>query len=425
MTNYTYDDDDQDLSSGKRSRKPIIFIAIGVVATLLVGFLLIAQPLSQNKAEATRWKCVYGGGLADTPGLKMTVPPGTRGGFTVFDTARTIPSDVRDYIIDADAAAADPGATPIILPVQARDIRVGDELISSDGVTYIELELQAKFVFNENACVWDSKYGRGMSDLTFDAAQGTPSGWTAWLKNNMYKRIQEAARPVVKDFDWLQLSTNQEVTYGDQQPDEVFDVLAREIAITLTSELEASLGANFFCGPSYGFDGKVDKELESCPTIEISITQLTPQNKTLLENYEAIVANAEAQLKIESDKDRAVAQANATSEQQQAEAKATSKAQITQAEEQQRAQLAQERQRQEVGVAAAAADLAIKQQEAAVARQESDNAAIAAVGKSAYCRELASVGQSCVLQDAAAKGTPVVPQIVTGDAGTLLQIPTP
>jgi hypothetical protein len=400
-------------------------IGAGVLGVILLfTSLFVLTGLSQNKAEATRWGCTYGGGLLDTPGLKMTVAPGTRGGFTVFDNMRTVPSDVRDYIIDADSNAADPGATPIALPVRARDVQVGDEVLESEGVTYVLLELQAKFVFNENACVWDEKYGRGMSDLNFDTAQGQPSGWTSWLKNNMYKRIQEAARPVVKDFDWLQLATNQEVSYDGQEPDEVFDVLAREISATLTSELEASLGANFFCGPSYSFDGDVDGEFETCPRIEISITELTPQNKVLLENYEAIVANAEAQQKIESDKDRAIAQANATSEQQQAEARAASDAQVTQAEEAQRAQIAEEQRRNEVGINKAAADLAIAQAQAEVARQQAANDAIIAQGSASYCRELAAAGVSCELLEAAKQGTPIVPQIVTGDgAGTLLNIP--
>lgn len=401
-------------------------VAAGLTGLLvLISSLVLLTGVSQNKADATRWKCVYGGGVVDTPGLKKTVAPGTRGGFTVFDTARSVPSDVRDYIIDADTVAADPGAVPIVLPVKARDIRINDdEVLKSEGVTYIELELQAKFVFNENACVWDRTYGRGMSDLNFDAAQGEASGWTTWLKNNMYKRIQEAARPVVKDFDWLQLSTNQEVVYDGQPADEVFDVLAREIAATLTNELEASLGANFFCGPSYGFDGRADGEVQKCPTIEISITEITPSNGDLLKNYEAIVANAEAQQKIESDKQRAIAQANAASEQQQAEARATSSAQVTQAEQAQAAQLAEESRRNDVGIAKANADLAIAQAEAEVAAQEARNNAIIAQGNAAYCQELAAVGQSCVLEQAAKAGSPVVPSIVTG-SGTLFTIPTP
>lgn len=401
-------------------------ILAGIIAVvLIVTVLFSAAGMSQNKADATDYGCTYGGGLFDTPGLKMSVAPGTRGGFTTFDTQRFIPADVRDYIIDAEEGVRDPGATAIVLPVQARDIEVDGEDVSSDGVTYILLELQAKFVFNENACLWDQKYGRGTDDLNFDAPQGTASGWTSWLKNNMYKRIQEAARPVVKDFDWLQLSTNQEVSFAGQDPDEVFDVLAREISTSLATELGASLGANFFCGPSYAFDGSFDGEMESCPPIEISITQLTPQNPELIKNYEAIVANAEAQLKIDSDKDRAIAQANATSEQQQEEAKAASAAQVAQAEEAQKAEVAQQTQAETVGVAKAKADLAIAQAKAEVASQEATNRNIAAQGESAYCRELAAVGQSCVLEAAAKAGTPVVPQIVTGDSDVLLSVNNP
>ena len=196
-----------------------------------------------------------------------------------------------------------------------------------------------------------------------------------------------------------------------------------EISTSLATELGASLGGNFFCGPSYTFDGDFDGEMESCPPIEISITQLTPQNPELIKNYEAIVANAEAQLKIDSDKDKAIAQANATSEQQEEESRATSRAAVTAATELEKSQVAAENQRKAVGEAKAAADLAIAQAEAQVATQQATNDAIIATGSAAYCRELAAVGQSCVLEAAAKAGSPVVPQIVTGDGGgTLLQV---
>ena len=93
----------------------------------LAGFVAVT-PADRHRVRCDRnvpeqgfchrlW-CTYGGGLLDTPGLKMSVAPGTRGGFTTFDTQRFIPADVRDYIIDAEESVRDPGATAIVLPVR-------------------------------------------------------------------------------------------------------------------------------------------------------------------------------------------------------------------------------------------------------------------------------------------------------------------
>ncbi len=413
---------------GRDSDVPPIKAIVGgiVVALLIILSVITIIGVSQNKASATRWGCVYGGGLLDTPNLKQTVAPGTRGSLTIYDDMRTVPADVRDYIIDADDAARDPNAVPISLPVRARDIVVGEEVIESVGVTTILVELQAKFVFNENACDWDEKYGRGMDNLNFDTPQGEVSGWTTWLKNNMYKRIQEAARPVVRDFDWLQLSTNQQVTFADNT-DQVFDILAAEIALSLTTELEASLGANFFCGPSYAFDGSFDGELETCPPIEISITELTPENPDLLANYETIVANAEAQQKIASDRDRAIAQADADADTQTAVAQADSRTQQATSDAQAEAELAETERRRATDLANAEADLAVAEAQTEVEQVRQENELIKAQADAAYCAELAEVGESCVLQDAVNNNA--LPDVVVGGNGTgldiLLPVPEP
>lgn len=383
----------------------------GAVAILVVIAGLIALAgISQNKAGAREWGCLYGGGMLDTPGLKKTIAPGTRGGLTVFDKMYSVPSDIRSYTIDENPEVRDPMATPIILPVQARDIVVNGESIESAGITNIALELQVRFAFNENVCDWYTEIGRGAEPLNFDAAEGTATNWTQFLNQSFQRRIREAARPIVASYDWLQLTTNARIDVDGAQKN-VFDVLAVEISEELSNELTSSLGGNYFCGPTYTFDGSVDGELESCPAFEVSIEEIKPEDETLLENYEAIVANAEAQQKISSDRDRAIAQSNADAD-----------VAVAQSEADQRSQLAEQQRRQEVETAQAEADLAIAQAQRAAVEAELENRRLVAEGETAACVNLARVGVDCALLEAARQGN--YPQVILGeDATPLVQVP--
>lgn len=396
-----------------------------LAVVLLIGGVIALFGLSQNKVGATRWGCVYGAGLLDTPGLKMTVAPGTRGGFTIYDKMVEIPSDARSYTIDADQGVRDAGAVPIVLPVRARDLEVNGETVESEGITNVSIELAIRFMFNENVCDWYNKVGRGAEPLNMDAPEGEATNWTKFLNNTVQRRIREAMRPIVAQYDWLELTTNKTVSVdGGDKP--IFDVLAGEVSTALSRELQSSLGGNYFCGPTYTFDGKADGELDNCPALEVSMDTIVPENPELITNYQAIVANAEAQLKIESDADRAIATAKAASEQQIAEANSASATAVAKAEADKAAQLAEQTRAQEVGVATANAELAIAQAQAEVARQEAANQGLEAEGETARCRLLAEVGVNCALVDAAAAGLPVVPQIVSGDSGgVLLQVPAP
>ncbi len=354
----------------------------------VVAMAALGAGCSQNKTEANEWGCQYGGGLIESKGLKNTIAPGDKGGWSVFDTKVTIPAGVRTYVLDEDPTIADLGAKPLTLPAKGRTIEVNGEKIPSEGIVTVAIELQARFTFNEKVCEWYSNIGKNNEPLNFDAGQGEESGWAEFLNLSWNQKMTEAARPVVSDYDWLEMYTNDRTDEGEER---VFALLNNEISTNLTRELANDLGDNYFCGPTYVFDGNADGEIGTCPPIEITVKEIKPTNPELVTNYEAIVANAEAQQKIASDRDRSIAQTAADQE----------------------VELANEAKRREVETAKAANDEAIAVAQKAALEAERINADIQAVASAAYCVALAESGIDCALLEAAEQGT--YPRIVLSD----------
>lgn len=371
-------------------------IIIGALALTLLGV-----GCSQNKAPSNAWHCQYGGGPIDTQELKKTVAPGERGGWSVFDESRIVPAGVRTYILDEDPSIADVGAKPLVLPAKGRSVELPDDVVEeaatrlarTDGIAQVSIELQARFVINENACELDNNHLKSRGDLNFDAGQGEESAWASFLNESWNQKMTEAARPVIIEYDWLQLNTNS-VIEVDGERAQVFEILSDRISENLTRELRADLGGDYFCGPSYAFDGKVDGEFEDgCPQIEITIKEIKPINDQLIDDYQAIVANIEAQERILSDKDREITQLNADRDKQ----------------------LATEENRRIAEIEIARNDREIAQEQAETLTVLLENAQKEAQADAAYCAELAKVGIDCALLQAAERGA--YPNIVIGDSG--------
>jgi hypothetical protein len=366
------------------------------IAALAVTFAIIGTACSQNKTESNAWGCQYGGGLLDTPALKKTIEPGTKGGMSTFDSLRQIPSDVRNYVLDEDPSIADVGATPLILPAQGREVDLGTDdeatvrLARTEGIAQVSIELGSKFVINELACELDNRHLKTSSieELNFNAGQGEVSSWATFLNLSWNQKMVEAARPVVIEYDWLQLNLNS-IIEVDGETNQVFDILAKRISENLSRELENDLGGNFFCGPSYVFDGNVDGEFENgCPPIEITIKEIKPTNPELLANYQAIVANVESAERILSDKDREITQINADRDKE----------------------LATEENRQLTETEIAKNDKIIADQQLQARQSEFALAQIEADASVAECLLLASAGIDCALLKAAENG--VYPRVI-------------
>ena len=370
--------------------KPAVAIVVAIVL-LVTGITLLAGG-SLNKVSANEWGCLYGGGI-EAPSLKETIKPGTSGGFTIFDKLVTIPSDDRIYAIDDDPNTADFGAQKIIVP--AKGTNTDDK-----GIVQVTVPVQARFTINENVCdLWANylkKYENEGLNWNGTNDPSNPGGWAKFLNLQMNQVLITAARSSISGASYVTLYTDF-TKYPDYQA---------AISKALTSSLKSSLGGEYFCGPSYVFDGKADGKLENCPPIEITIKEIQPVDPQFLDNLKTIVANQEAQTVIKSNQEKAVAQAQADKATQLAQTQANLETSLAATEAAKDQQLAQTAADQETRLAAVAADQAIQEAQTAkdiliaqatvaLVTVNVSNDKLKAEAEAAFCSQLAQISVDC------------------------------
>ena len=379
-----------------------------LIFVLLITLIVMVWKGDLNRVQSNEWGCQYGGGLEKRE-LKQTIAPGQSGGFSFADKLITVPADDRIYAIDSDPTTADFGGQPIIVPAKGTNAE-------NNGIVPVVVPIQARFTINENACGLYNNYLKGKSGpLDWNGTNKTEDGaadpgvWPRFLNLQMNQVLNTAARAQLGGKSYVDLYTD----FTN------YPTIQRAIAQTLTDSLNQSLGGEFFCGPSYQFDGNADGVLESCPPIEIVIKEIKPQDPVFLDNLKKIVANQESQTVIQSDKEKAIAQAQATSEQQIAQANADRDASLNQTKvERDKAiaqtdanletQLAQVEADREVQLAKALADVEIAQAFSEVVAVETSNELVKKQVESAFCERLAAVGVNCADYFKAQKWTPSV-----------------
>jgi hypothetical protein len=392
----------------------------------LTGLIVLGSAAcSRQRTAANEWGCLFAGGpVENSLDLKKALGPGESSG-RGNDNLVAGPSDVRFFYVDSDPKTADFGTNPIVVPAKGS---------SSEGVGVVQVraEVQARFVLNENFCdlyIGNLKRVDETTPLNYNAKQGEESGWGQFLTLSMNQKLIEATRPVLAPVDYITLYVNGSIKSGEETG-LAYDVLAKELSTNLSRELNKDLGADYFCGPSYQFDGVIDGKFggNGCPPIEVTVKSIVPVDDTLIANLTAIVNNEEQQRKIESDAllaqekaeaeaDKAEAQAAADQRTRVAQAKADQAIQVAEAEAQREIQLAQEEQRRAVAQEKAETDLIVAQARAEVAAQEAENTVLTEQAKAAFCVALANVGIRCDLYASAQGGNSIIPQVSIDGSG--------
>lgn len=401
-----------------------------LIAALLIG----GTACSRQRTGENEWGCSFGDGMIEgSRKLKNRLAPGDSGGFS-NDNLKTGPADIRFYYIDSNPETADFGATPIEVPARG-------SAAEGVGIVQTSTEVQVRFRINENFCdlyIDNLKRIDESVDLNYNAKQGESSGWAQFLNLSMNQKLIEATRPVLRDVDYITLYTNGPVEGGS-----AWDVLTQKLSAGLTKALKDDLGRDYFCGPSYKFDGVIDGELESgCPPLEVTVKSIKPTDPDLIKNLEAIVKNEEAERKLISDTQLAnktateqatravqaqvqaqrqaeqeatsrqaidIANANAQREISVNQAAADQAIQVANAEAQKQIVLAQEASRRAAEEAKAATDLAVAEARGPVATQLAANRTAAEIAEATFCVELARVGIRCDLYESAKAGGNIVP----------------
>jgi hypothetical protein len=394
----------------------------GLVAVFLfISLIVLVVAGSQNKVSANEWGCQYGGGLLENHGLKNTIAPGKSGGVSIGDELIKLPADDRIYAIDNDPATQDFGGETIKAPAKGSNP-------TDPGIVTVQVPVQARFTINENACELYQNYLKkyGTDNLNFNGSDDPekPGGWATFLNLQMNQSLIISIRREVSGLSYVELNTD-----FTKYPD-----IQNKVSTALTASLKSSLGGEFFCGPSYQFDGEADGVLTSCPPIEIVIKEITPTDPQFLANLNAIVANKEAQTVIESNKDKAIAQANADkltslnqTEADKQKSLATTEAekekQLAQTIADQETQLASVAQQQAVQEAQVAKDLIIANATKDLVAVQAGNDVVKAQAETTFCVTLQSVGVDCAEYFKALNWKPTI--ITGGDADLLLNPTVP
>lgn len=384
---------------------------------LLVAAIVFMAAGSLNRVQSNRWGCLYGGGMFEEKGLKQTIAPGKSGGFTVWDKLVTLPSDDRIYAIDDDPATADFGGKKITVPAKGTNV-------DNTGIVSVVVPIQARFVINERACALYNDYLKkyGDDNLNFDGSDNPadPGGWARFLNLQMNQALIVATRRELAGKSYVELYTDFSQYIGFQNA----------ISEALTASLRASLGDDFFCGPSYTFDGDADGQIAagSCPPIEITLKEITPEDPQFLNNLKTIVANQEAQTVIQSNKDKQIAQTKADEETSIANTNAEKNKKTAQIEADKETQLAATAANRETELSQIAADtdtqkaqkakeLVIAQAILDLTKVQSQSDTIKAQAEAQFCIALAAVNVDCADYYRALNWKP---EIITGDGGGVL-----
>lgn len=383
-----------------------------ITAFVLIALVMAAVGFRFNRTQANEWGCLYNGGPIEGKGFSETVAPGKSGGPSWFDDLVKIPADDRIYAIDSDPNTADFGGTEIIVPAKGTDA-------NNNGVVPVIVPIQVRFTLNENVCDLYTNYLKGKSGpIDWNGTEPTPGRWPRFLNLQMNQVLNTAVRSQISGKSYVALYTD-----FSQYP-----AIQSAIATTLAQSLKSSLGGEFFCGPSYQFDGAADGQLASCPPLEVVIKEIKPQDPIFLDNLKKIVANQEAQTVIKSDKEKQIAQTEADKEASLASTEAEKEKSLaaTQAEKEkalaataanEETQLAEVERQQNVEAAQVAKDLIIAQATVDLVKVQAANDVVKAEAEATFCRTLESIGTDCADYFRALNWKPT---IITGDSQLLI-----
>lgn len=408
------------MSNDNDSGQSIARVVIGVIVIIAVVLtsIVVLVGLSLNRVQANEWGCLYGGGPFEDKGLKQTIPPGKSGGATLFDDLVTLPADDRIYAIDKDPTTADFGGSEVIVPAKGTNAE-------NNGIVPVFVPVQARFTINEKACELYQNYLKKYKNegLNFNGTDNplAPGGWAKFLNLQMNQALITSIRSQLSGTSYVVLYTD-----FSRYPD-----IQKNVSTALTASLKSSLGGEFFCGPSYVYDGKPDGVLsDGCPPIEIIIKEIQPVDPIFLANLQKIVANQEEQTVIQSNKDKAVAQATADKEQALAvtEAEKEKSIAVTEAEKEkklaqtaadQETALAQTEASKSINLADALADKEVAEAFTEVVALQTANDLERKKVESAFCERLSVVGVDCAAYYAAQNWTP---NVIIGDGGSITPI---
>lgn len=255
-----------------------VLAVIGVIASLFT--FMIGHPF--QKTPADKIALSYGGGPFEGAKYQKTVLPGSGLVFNgVFDKWYEYPITTRNYIVSTNPAEGD---------------RANQDKITAptkDGVS-VDWELAVNFKLNTN----DVRDFHQKLGLKFQA--WTAKGWDQLLDQQFRQPLESAVQRTSRQF-------SSEEVYKDAG---VYQKIQDTIAAGLKESINASVGEEFFCGPSFQLGQP------ACPPFQV-VLKHAGLPKTVIDAFNSQketqagieVAKNQAQAKVELAKGDAASQA--------------------------------------------------------------------------------------------------------------------
>ncbi len=217
------------------------------------------------------------------------------------DRVEYLPAGQRNYIVSSVTGEGD---------------REGSDIIKVPAKGGVSMNFEISVYFKLNTHTDDIKGFEGGTLRKFyeqickkyDCT--SEGGWRKMLNDNFRKIIETSMREKTFNYTVDELYAN---SVGDASgTEDAILKIQQEIASQLKSNINRTLGGEFFCGPTF------DRNKKACPDFQFNINKAEPADKSVLDSYEAIRASANGVLRAEQDALAKQAEANGIRLQQEA-----------------------------------------------------------------------------------------------------------
>jgi regulator of protease activity HflC (stomatin/prohibitin superfamily) len=255
--------------NGKRRRFRIP-MGLGALLVLLGVVLLALVPVVASSLEKTpkdRVGISYGGGPIEGSHFQRIVEPGHALFFNgFFDPLYLYPADQQNYIVSkVEGEGSDDAADSIVAPTRDR-VQVEYQI-----AVYFKLNTDLLRAFHEQL------------GLRYDAY--TDAGWDRLIRDTFRPQIENALQQETRRYDVADIFSNEELLRS----------LENDVQRTLGDRLEAALGDQYFCGPTFAPDGE-------CSEITFIIKKVDIPDSVRA----AFEANRNAQIEVETRQQEAL-----------------------------------------------------------------------------------------------------------------------
>lgn len=246
-----------------------------IVALGALG-LMLASSGCASQAPVDKVGLYYTGGPIQGRHFKKIILPGSGSTFLgIGDDVKWLPAGQRNYIVSKKKGEGDKKDTIDFIRVPAK------------GGVNMDFEVSVYFKLNTHTddLPQDSQYKKGGTLRRFWESIGkkyaadTDKGWDSMINDNFRKIIEASMRQKTFNYTVDELYANAEGAASGKE-DAILKIQAA-IADALQSDVNRTLGGEFFCGPTF------DRGRAECPPFQFIINSAEPTDQAVKDSFSA------------------------------------------------------------------------------------------------------------------------------------------